>query len=473
MSICILKRKSIMFKTMFIICSINIVLIAILSALTIKITSRSQQEQSKAFIDAFRTEHKNEEQMLQSSFDKKCKAIASLMALNAVNLIESFDYDALEVIAKNAAEDDDINHVTFYDKDGTAITPHEGNCLNAFNYDIISENEKIGWVEIDRNDSFIKNKMSALSERIDNLVTDSEKSRKQSAAKVMQIVIITAVIGLLTLCGIIFVMLRKHVIKPIQNLINKVESTSVTVNHVSTSISDNSRSLSESANHQAASLQETSASLQEVSSVTKSNTANSDNAKTLSYQAKQLANDGCEETSKLNKAVSEIQASTEDTVKVIKIIDEIAFQTNLLALNAAVEAARAGEAGKGFAVVAEEVRNLAIRSAEAARSTSGMIERAVKNSQIGAEIAVNVNKKLEDISISIDKATEIVDKIANDAIEQSNSLENINQAVAEIDQITQKNAEDARSGVDESQSLTQQASDLDNIISELSELVCK
>ncbi len=473
MSICILKRKGIMFKTMFIICSVNIVLISSLSAIIITFTSKSQQKQSEAFIEAFNAEHKNEEQMLMNSFDKKCKSIASLMALNAVSLIESFDYDALEVIAQNASQDDDINHVTFFDKDGAELTPHKGNCQNTIVFDISSEGEKIGWVEIDRNDQFIKDKMAALSSRIASLVKDSEASRKRCKSEVAKITIAAASCGLFILCTIIFFMLKKHIVTPIQNLINKVENTSNIVNHVSNSISNNSQSLSESASHQAASLQETAASLQEVSSVTSKNSANANEAKEMSYKARQLANEGSQETSRLTNAVAEIQASTEDTVKVIKIIDEIAFQTNLLALNAAVEAARAGEAGKGFAVVAEEVRNLAIRSAEAAKSTSGMIDRAVKNSQIGAEIAVNVNNKLDEIVSSIEKTSETVDHIASDAVEQSSSLKNINHAVTQIDQITQQNAHDARDGVEESQSLTSQAADLDEIVRELSGLVCK
>ena len=473
MSMCILKRKGIMFKTMFIVCSVNIILITTLSIITITFTSRSQQAQSQEFIDAFRSEHKNEEIILTNSFEKKCKSLASLMALNAVNLIESFDYDALEIIAQNAAQDDDINHVTFFDKDGAEITPHKGDCQNTIKFDIISEGNKIGWVEIDRNDQFIKDKMADLSARIDNLVEKSEQSRKESKAEITSIIVIASTGGLLALCAIIFIMLKMHIVNPIQKLINKVENTSNIVNRASTSISNNSKSLSDSATHQSASLEETSASLQEVSSVTRNNTSNASTAKDMSFKARIMANEGSEETAKLTKAVTEIQSSTEETVKVIKIIDEIAFQTNLLALNAAVEAARAGEAGKGFAVVAEEVRNLAIRSAEAAKSTSGMIDRAVKNSQIGAEIAVTVNSKLQDIVESIETTSDIVDRIATDAIEQTNNLDSINNAVAQIDQITQKNAQDAREGVDESLSLTRQASELDVIVSELSELVCR
>ena len=121
--------------------------------------------------------------------------------------------------------------------------------------------------------------------------------------------------------------------------------------------------------------------------MTKQNAQNAEQANTLSSQARQSAQHGAEAVKRMSAAIDDIQKSSNETSKIIKVIDEIAFQTNLLALNAAVEAARAGEAGKGFAVVAEEVRNLAMRSAEAAKNTSGLIEKSVQHAQNGVKIS--------------------------------------------------------------------------------------
>jgi len=173
----------------------------------------------------------------------------------------------------------------------------------------------------------------------------------------------------------------------------------------SNQVSSASQSLAEGATEQAASLEETSSSLEEMASMTKQNADNAQQANTLAGEAQKAANDGNGAMQRMNDAINEIQKSSDETAKIIKVIDEIAFQTNLLALalNAAVEAARAGEAGKGFAVVAEEVRNLAMRSAEAAKNTTALIEESTKNAKNGVDIASEVSKKLEDIVQSISK----------------------------------------------------------------------
>ncbi len=222
-------------------------------------------------------------------------------------------------------------------------------------------------------------------------------------------------------------------------------------------VSAASQSLAEGATEQAAGLQQTSSSIEEMTSMTKHNADNAQEAKTLSFEARKSADAGADAMSHLNEAIGQIQSSSDETAKIIKVIDDIAFQTNLLALNAAVEAARAGEAGKGFAVVAEEVRNLAMRSAEAARTTSDMIEESVQNAQNGVSIADKVTKVLSDIVQGVTRTTELIGEIATTSQEQAQGVDQINSAVGQMDKVTQQNAANAEESASASEQLSSQA----------------
>jgi methyl-accepting chemotaxis protein len=208
-----------------------------------------------------------------------------------------------------------------------------------------------------------------------------------------------------------------------------------------------------------------------MSSMTKQNADNAQQANALAAEARKAAQGGAESMHRMSKAIDDIQKSSDQTAKIIKVIDEIAFQTNLLALNAAVEAARAGEAGKGFAVVAEEVRNLAMRSAEAAKNTANMIEESVKNSKNGVEISNEVSKALDEIVAGITKTTDLVGEIAAASSEQAQGIDQVNTAVAQMDKVTQQNAANAEESASASEELSAQAETMQGIVDELVALV--
>jgi methyl-accepting chemotaxis protein len=204
-----------------------------------------------------------------------------------------------------------------------------------------------------------------------------------------------------------------------------------------------------------------------MSSMTKQNADNAVQANTLATEARKAADTGTESMGRMNAAIQEIQRSSDETAKIIKVIDEIAFQTNLLALNAAVEAARAGEAGKGFAVVAEEVRNLAMRSAEAAKNTASMIAESVKNSKNGVDIANEVSKVLDEIVQGVGKTTDLVSEIAAASQEQAQGIDQVNTAVAQMDKVTQQNAANAEESASASEELSAQAESMNDIVAQL------
>ncbi len=239
----------------------------------------------------------------------------------------------------------------------------------------------------------------------------------------------------------------------------------------SSQVSASSQSLAQGASEQAASLEETSSALEEMSAMTKKNADTAQQAAALAADARQAADRGASSMQKMSGAIADIEKSALETAKIIKVIDEIAFQTNLLALNAAVEAARAGEAGKGFAVVAEEVRNLAMRSAEAAKNTSSLIEQSVGNAKNGVSIADEVGKSLGEIVQCNTKVNGLISEIAAASKEQATGVDQVNMSVSQMDKVTQQNAANAEESAAASEELSAQAEQLRLCVSDLLKLV--
>lgn len=263
----------------------------------------------------------------------------------------------------------------------------------------------------------------------------------------------------------------KSIIGPLFRAAQSLRAGADQVASASSHVSEISQQMAEASGAQASSLEETSSSLEELSSMTRQNSDNSQNADKLTRETNEHIVNGQTRMQKLSTAISEIKKSSDETAKIVKTIDEIAFQTNLLALNAAVEAARAGEAGKGFAVVAEEVRNLAQRSAEAAKTTASLIEQSQKNSQQGVTVVGETADSLEKITVSSKKVAGLVSEISEASREQARGIEQINTAVAEIDKGVQTNAANSEESASTSEELSAQARELNQIVESLVVLV--
>ena len=280
------------------------------------------------------------------------------------------------------------------------------------------------------------------------------------------------VAGLAIIVGIILaIFISRGIIKSISRVIEGLKQSADQVASASGQVSSSSQFLAEGTSQQAASIEETSSSMEEMTSMTRKTAENSKQADDLTREANTVVDEANQSMKSLTNSMTEISHASEETSKIIKTIDEIAFQTNLLALNAAVEAARAGEAGAGFAVVADEVRNLAMRAAEAARSTATLIEDTVKKVNEGAQLVTDTDASFSRVAQSTAQVGELVAEIAEASNEQSRGIEQVNIAISEMDKVVQQNAANAEESASASEEMSAQAGQLNVYVGDLLSLV--
>jgi len=256
----------------------------------------------------------------------------------------------------------------------------------------------------------------------------------------------------------------KKMLDDLNNMFSEITMTGHQVSLGSKQIADGAQNLAQGSTEQAATVQQLSASISEVAEKTKGNADMAVRAASLAKTIMENAKKGSTQMDEMTDAVKEINQASQSISKVIKVIDDIAFQTNILALNAAVEAARAGQHGKGFAVVAEEVRNLAAKSAEAAKDTGGLISNSMEKAELGARIAGETATSLAAIVSGINESTQLVNDIAKSSEEQSFSIEQINNGIDQVAQVVQQNSATAEQSAAASVEMSRQSNALEQLI---------
>jgi methyl-accepting chemotaxis protein len=397
--------------------------------------------------------------------DSKADSLVSMLASISVQYIVNYDLSALDIFVKQTVKDRDIAFAEYYDTDGKSFTsdvmtePADTLRLKFYEHDIVgADGRPLGKVKVGFDTTM-------LDKMLRNSIT-------------IAVISLVAVLGLLTV-GLAFII--RSVSRPLKNAIeiarrvadgdltSSIEATSrdevgqllqalqdmnaslgnivgevrVTTDSISTAageIASGNSDLSQRTEEQASSLEETASSMEELTSTVRQNAENAKSANQLAANASDIAVKGGQVVNDVVQTMGLISTSSKKIMDIISVIEGIAFQTNILALNAAVEAARAGEQGRGFAVVAAEVRNLAQRSAAAAKEITALIGDSVDKVEIGSKQVDQAGETMNEIVSAVKRVTDIMAEIAAASNEQSSGIEQVNQALVQMDEVTQQNA---------------------------------
>jgi methyl-accepting chemotaxis protein len=309
-----------------------------------------------------------------------------------------------------------------------------------------------------------------LAAAVQGVAADFTDQMTRAVGRAVAVMVAGALAALVVSVGLSF-LVTKSIVGPITRIITGLSETAQEVDGASAQLASASNTLAEGATENAASLEESSAALEELRSMTSRNADNAGEANTLMTEATGAMGRAEQSMTKVIKAMEEISNSGHEIRKIIKTIDEIAFQTNLLALNAAVEAARAGEAGAGFGVVADEVRNLANRSAAAAKNTADLIAGTISNINSGSEMVNATAENFKTVEGQAAKVATLLGEVTEASKEQSQGIGQITSAVSEMDKVTQSNAASAEESASAAGQLSREAASLLTAVEEMTSLV--
>jgi len=401
--------------------------------------------------------------------DKRMKTIeasTSFIESNLANLTESDDSQETERISQKVQEDfSKLNHLIAVELKGLIEASQHGE-----NEEQIRSKATSIAHGIDKTAGGIEADLRALRESFAAAQATASEHLSIDLGRAVTFNLIVFCLALLVILPTSFFIVRSTS-KLLKHLVMGLTNAASEVNGAAQQVEASSESLASGTSEQAASLEETSASLEQASTMTRQNADNARHANSLMMEMAAVVGSADSAMQELTGSMDEALTSSEETSKIIKTIDDIAFQTNLLALNAAVEAARAGEAGAGFAVVADEVRNLAQRAAEAAKNTATLLEDTTGKIRTGSTMLGNATEAFGKVAENAGKAKELIDEISVASQEQSQGIDQISTAVNEIDKVTQQNAATSEEAASASTELSAQAATMLTYIDELGTLI--
>lgn len=391
----------------------------------------------------------------QALMISKGEALINLLEEISVPYIVNYDYPSLDSFVKQAIRDQEVAFLVFYDTKGKSLTTNSK-----------ESPDTSGQMLFERQ---IKDPESKVTLGLVKMGF-SQENLKRLAQKELGIITGTLLLGLL-LMGLGVGLIIRSITRPLKQIILGVSEGADGVAAAASEMSTTSNSLAQGASQQAATLEETTSSLEEMASMSRSNAANAKEADSLMGETARVVEKANNSMTDLTSSMGEVSTASQETAKIVKTIDEIAFQTNLLALNAAVEAARAGEAGAGFAVVADEVRALALRAAEAARNTADLIETTMSKVNQGVTLVDQTASAFRQVTDGAGKVKELVSEIAAASGEQAQGVEQINRAVQEMNQVVQNVAANAEESSSASEELHAHSEQMKGVVVDLVDLV--
>lgn len=396
----------------------------------------------------------NQMTAIRSIMESKGQALASLLQKISIPYIDNYDYPALEAIVQETAMDPEVAFVVILDAHDKPIA--KGG--KAFE-------------ETARLSVYEREIKGSTGQVIGHLKLGCSRTTQDSVLRQNVLTVAGSLLAaaILMVCGLSLTI--RSISRPLRRMLEGLSRGAEEVGTASSQVSDTGHQLAQGASQQAAALEEAAAALEEMASMTRRNAESANQANQLMVEATNIVDQAGASMAHLTSSMRQMSQAGAETQKIIKNIDEIAFQTNLLALNAAVEAARAGEAGAGFAVVAEEVRNLAMRSAEAAKNTARLIEETVRSVGEGSRSVAETNQDFARVAASVSRSGEFVAEIAAASSEQAIGIERISKVMADLDEVTQRNAATAEESASASEVMDAQAEGLRGFVGDLVAMV--